>query len=141
MPPPSRRHGRMTLEEIASGIDEKLESGSRSEVIRLLALLAGRFAIAKIRARDLRGEDLGQPAKPSQRPFGIAAGTDRVTDRWITPRDAAARLGHCERWLRRRRLRQPYCSFCIPGDSGRGFRVSEKGLLEHMERERKRLRE
>jgi len=63
-----------------------------------------------------------------------------VRDLWITPREAAHRLGRSERWLRRRRSKSPYCAFCINGDSGRGFRISAKGLDEYMERARRASR-
>lgn len=60
----------------------------------------------------------------------------KFSDVWISPKDAAQLLGHSERWLRRRRTKQPYCTFCIAGDSGRGYRVSLTALEAFMEHER-----
>jgi hypothetical protein len=78
--------------------------------------------------------DLGQLAELSQSSDpGHTPGT-KVPDLWISPKDAALRLGHSERWLRRRRLKEPYCSFCIEGDSGRGYRVSQAKLEEFMQK-------
>ena len=81
---------------------------------------------------------LGQRKEASQGSADRGSPEGRVTDLWISPKDAAHRLGHSERWLRRRRARAPYCAFCIAGDSGRGYRVSLCGLEAYMERERKR---
>ena len=47
----------MRLEEIAASVDVILETGTRTDVLRLLAFLAGKFAVAKIRARELRHEE------------------------------------------------------------------------------------
>lgn len=65
---------------------------------------------------------------------GTVAG--RVQDRWISPRECACRLDISLRTLRRRARRHPYTSFCIPLDHG--FKVSELGLDQHMQRERQR---
>jgi hypothetical protein len=75
---------------------------------------------------------IGQLAEVSQSSDpGHTPGT-KVHDLWISPKDAALRLGRSERWLRRRRLKEPYSSFCVEGDSGRGFRVSQARLEEFM---------
>ena len=82
--------------------------------------------------------DLGRLSEVSQPVMGGEQNSDRVADLWITPKEAATRLGHSERWLRRRRLKQPYCGFCVGMDSGRGYRVSLRGLESYMEAERVR---
>lgn len=50
------------LEEIAARADAILETGCRREVLALLAVLAGRFAVAQERARELR-EPAAAPAR------------------------------------------------------------------------------
>lgn len=64
----------------------------------------------------------------------------KVPDSWLKPKEAAAAMGYSEKWLRRRHRKPPYSTFCIPIDGGRSgaFRVSRRGLEEHMERERRR---
>lgn len=42
------------LDEISVRVDTIIERGARRELLALLALLAGRFAVAKERARELR---------------------------------------------------------------------------------------
>lgn len=56
-------------------------------------------------------------------------------DRWITPKDAAARLSVHRKWLDRRWRRLPYCHPLDPDDpTATGYRVSERELVEHMKR-------
>jgi hypothetical protein len=43
--------------DIAAGIDGILDRGSRAEVLALLALLAGRLALAQERVRELRATE------------------------------------------------------------------------------------
>lgn len=83
-------------------------------------------------------QELGHLSKVSQGPVDGHSPEGRVIDTWIKPQEAALRLGRSERWLRRRRSKSPYSSFCIAGDSGRGYRVSLRGLETFMERERAR---
>ena len=51
------------IAEIAARADAVLEDGERREVLALLALLAGRFAVAQIRARELRELATSAPAR------------------------------------------------------------------------------
>lgn len=90
------------------------------------------IAAGRVGQRD--GTSLGQSEEASQPGWRHGTSGPRLADLWITPKDAASRLGRSERWLRRRRWSPPYSAFCIPSDTGRGFRVSEKGLAAHMER-------
>jgi hypothetical protein len=106
-------------------------SRASPEEIALMAPILCELAIAAL-AR------IGQGEEPSQEQRLLRGTPGTVHDVWITPSEAAKRLGRSERWLRRRRWSSPYSAFCIPADSGRGFRVSLQGLEEHMERERKR---
>jgi len=116
-----------------------IRTGSRAQAgllyYALLSLAAD--ALPGVGDMTVPGSVLVQPSEVSQGGPGFGLAGDRVRDLWITPREAARRLGRSERWLRRRRSKSPYCSFCIAADSGRGFRVSAKGLDEYMERARR----
>lgn len=105
--------------EAREAIDAVLSEGNHEETLAMITVLAGRWYELRDRERTLR-----RPQAPPQ-----------ASDRWISPKEAAARLGRSERWIRRRRFDAPYKAFCV-ADSGRGFKVSEAGLEDFMRRAR-----
>lgn len=54
-----------------------------------------------------------------------------ATPRWLTPKEAAARLGVSVRWIQRRRHQ---LNFVVPMPGGRGWRVSEERLNLYLRR-------
>lgn len=130
-------HNLPRISRVAAAIEEIIESGERAEVVMLLARLASYRVLITERARTLRSDPLLQSAEASQRwPTGDGSGGS-VRDRWISPRECAARLNISMRTLRRRAGRPPYSAFCIPQPE-RGFKVSEQALEDYMRRERAR---
>ena len=64
---------------------------------------------------------------------GAAAVTSSGADRWLTPPEAAERLGVTPRWITRRWRSLPFCH-ALP--QGRGYRVSERSLQSAMKQRR-----
>lgn len=117
---------------------ESVDAACRRDDLEPLMLLIGVLEAARQRCLRAVGQRMGQSEEPSQgRPWQDQDGR-RVRDRWLPPTEAAKTLGISYRTLSRRRRLVPYSSFCIPEPSGRGFKVSEAGLEEHMRRARTR---
>jgi hypothetical protein len=74
------------------------------------------------------GQAIVEAAGAGMEPDGpgpVTAGSDR----WLTPAEAAQRLGVTPRWLTRRWRSLPFCH-ALP--QGRGYRVSERALARSM---------
>jgi hypothetical protein len=78
-----------------------------------------------------------QSSELSQSDLRSARSSDKVIDRWLSPKEGASRLGISVRTLVRRSGLPPYRAFCIPQPQ-RGFKVSEQGLADFQRRERER---
>jgi hypothetical protein len=120
-------------------IDEAAASADVATMIMLLgALDAARGRCLRVLGDRISGN--GQCDEPSQASGPAAAASAIVRgDRWLSPKEGAARLGRSVRWLYRRAHKPPFASFCIPQEK-RGFMVSELGLADHMRRELERAR-
>lgn len=106
---PQRRPGSHQLEAIIARADAEQRRGL------MLALILAAL------------HDLDTPTDPTE-----TAGPRQ--DRWLSPKEAAARLGVSTKWLSRRKRSLPFIRSLEP--DGHGFRVSEGELVRFMARRR-----
>lgn len=118
---------------------EAVDAAARAQDITALFVLMGTIDAARDCCLRAIARRMGHSQEPSQGGNGAAGGPQTVHDRWVAPQIGADRLGISLRTLRRRWRRPPYSAFCVP-QPGRGFKVSEAALDDHMRRERERAR-